>query len=136
MLAAPLWGRLNDRGEPRRYFTFAAMGCALSGGLLILIDQIWIVALLRITPGCLLRGVDAVGIAGLQPPVTHLGIWLCDGIKQELHGCRPADGPVTHFTPAAVSFPPLILSGLLPCCSSRAGYWFLAVVLLIFHLRS
>jgi len=51
MLAGPLWGRLNDRGEPRRHFTLAAVGCALSIGLLTVVDQIWLVALLRMVQG-------------------------------------------------------------------------------------
>jgi len=51
MLAGPLWGRLNDCGEPRRHFALAAVGCALSIGLLTLVDQIWLVALLRVVQG-------------------------------------------------------------------------------------
>lgn len=51
MLAAPLWGHLNDRGDPRRHFTLAALGCALSIGLLVLVDQMWQAALLRIAQG-------------------------------------------------------------------------------------
>ncbi|CAH1386617.1 MFS transporter [Candidatus Nitrotoga sp. M5] len=51
MLASPLWGQLNDRGEPRRYFTLAAIGCALSIGLLLVVDHIWLVALLRVAQG-------------------------------------------------------------------------------------
>jgi MFS family permease len=75
MLAAPLWGRLNDRGKPRRYFTFAAMGCALSSGLLILIDQIWIVALLRITQGaCYAALMQSVLLAcSRQLPISAYG---------------------------------------------------------------
>lgn len=51
MLASPLWGHLNDRGEPRRHFTLAAIGCALAIGLLMVVDQIWLVALLRVAQG-------------------------------------------------------------------------------------
>lgn len=51
MLAAPLWGHLNDRGDPRRHFTLAALGCALTIGLLALVDQMWQAALLRIVQG-------------------------------------------------------------------------------------
>lgn len=51
MVASPLWGHLNDRGEPRRYFTLATIGCALSIGLLMVVDQIWLVALLRVIQG-------------------------------------------------------------------------------------
>jgi len=51
MLASPLWGHLNDHGNPRRHFTLAASGCALSIGLLIVVDQIWLVALLRVVQG-------------------------------------------------------------------------------------
>ncbi|WP_050752048.1 MFS transporter [Nitrobacter sp. Nb-311A] len=51
MLASPLWGHLNDRGDPRRHFVLAAIGCALSIGLLIKADQLWLVALLRVVQG-------------------------------------------------------------------------------------
>lgn len=51
MLAGPLWGRLNDRGEPRRHFALAAVGCSLSIGLLTKVDHIWLVALLRMVQG-------------------------------------------------------------------------------------
>ncbi len=51
MLAAPLWGHLNDRGEPRRHFILAALGCVLSIGLLVVVDEMWLVALLRIVHG-------------------------------------------------------------------------------------
>ena len=51
MLAGPLWGQLNDRGDPRRHFTLAALGCALSIGLLAVVEQMWLVALLRVVQG-------------------------------------------------------------------------------------
>jgi len=51
MLSSPLWGHLNDRGDPRRHFTLAAIGCALSIGLLMAADQLWLVALLRVIQG-------------------------------------------------------------------------------------
>lgn len=75
MLAAPWWGQLNDHGEPRRYFTFAAMGCALSAGLLIFTDEIWIVALLRITQGaCYAALMQSVLLAcSRQLPISVYG---------------------------------------------------------------
>ncbi|CAM5315064.1 MFS transporter [Thauera mechernichensis] len=51
MLAAPLWGHLNDRGAPRRHFILAALGCALSIGLLTVVNAMWLVAFLRIVQG-------------------------------------------------------------------------------------
>lgn len=51
MLAGPLWGRLNDRGNPRRHFLLAAAGCALSSALLMACTQLWMVALLRLAQG-------------------------------------------------------------------------------------
>lgn len=51
MIASPLWGRLNDNGEPRYCFALAALGCTLSIGLLTVVDQTWIIALLRIVQG-------------------------------------------------------------------------------------
>lgn len=50
-LAGPMWGHLNDRGIPQRYFILASVGCTLSIVLMTLIDQIWIIALLRIIQG-------------------------------------------------------------------------------------
>lgn len=51
MLAGPLWGRLNDRGDARRHFLLAAAGCALSSALLMSCTQLWMVALLRLAQG-------------------------------------------------------------------------------------
>lgn len=51
MLTSPLWGHLNDRGDPRRHFLLAVIGCALSIGLLAAADQLWLVALLRVIQG-------------------------------------------------------------------------------------
>lgn len=51
MLASPLWGHLNDHGDPRRHFTLGAIGCALSIGLLMVAEQLWLVALLRVVQG-------------------------------------------------------------------------------------
>lgn len=51
MLASPLWGHLNDRGDPRRHFLLAVIGCALSIGLLAAADQLWLVAMLRVIQG-------------------------------------------------------------------------------------
>ncbi|KON79729.1 MFS transporter [Azoarcus sp. PA01] len=51
MFAAPLWGHVNDRGDPRRHFILAALGCGLSIGLLGIVDQMWLVALLRVVQG-------------------------------------------------------------------------------------
>jgi MFS family permease len=75
MLAAPLWGHLNDHGEPQRYFTLAAMGCALSTGLLMAIDQIWLVALLRLAQGaCYAALMQSVLLAcSRQLPASSYG---------------------------------------------------------------
>jgi MFS family permease len=75
MLAAPLWGHLNDHGEPRRYFTLAAMGCALSTGLLMAVDQIWLVALLRLAQGaCYAALMQSVLLAcSRQLPASSYG---------------------------------------------------------------
>lgn len=51
MLASPVWGHLNDRSDPRRHFMLAGIGCALSTGLLAVIDHIWLVGLLRVIQG-------------------------------------------------------------------------------------
>ncbi|SEO45657.1 Predicted arabinose efflux permease, MFS family [Nitrosospira multiformis] len=75
MLAAPLWGHLNDRGEPRRYFIIAAMGCALSTGLLVVIDEIWLIALLRLGQGaCYAALMQSVLLAcSRQLPASEYG---------------------------------------------------------------
>lgn len=51
MAAAPLWGKLNDRGDPRRHFLLAASGCAVASALLMSCTQLWLVALLRLAQG-------------------------------------------------------------------------------------
>ncbi len=75
MLAGPMWGQLNDRGEPRRYFTCAAMGCALSVGLLTVIDQIWLVTLLRIGQGACYAALmqSALLACSRQWPISAYG---------------------------------------------------------------
>ncbi|SFU58679.1 MFS transporter [Nitrosospira multiformis] len=75
MLAAPLWGHLNDRSEPRRYFIIAAMGCALSTGLLVVIDEIWLIALLRLSQGaCYAALMQSVLLAcSRQLPASEYG---------------------------------------------------------------
>jgi len=75
MLAAPVWGQLNDQGAPRRHFTYAAMGCALSIALLAAVDQIWLVALLRIGQGaCYAALMQSVLLAcSRQWPISEYG---------------------------------------------------------------
>lgn len=51
MLAGPFWGHLGDRGNPRHHFILATGACALSMGLLMIADQLWLVALLRVIQG-------------------------------------------------------------------------------------
>lgn len=53
MVAAPLWGRFNDRarGQARRHFAVAAAGCALSSALLMASGELWMIALLRLIQG-------------------------------------------------------------------------------------
>jgi MFS family permease len=51
VVAGPVWGKLNDRGQARRHFVFAAAGCALASALLMTSTQLWAVALLRLVQG-------------------------------------------------------------------------------------
>ncbi|MFC5474554.1 MFS transporter [Paraherbaspirillum soli] len=51
MLTGPLWGHLNDRGDPRRNFMLAAGACALCMALLTGVDQLWLAGLLRVIQG-------------------------------------------------------------------------------------
>lgn len=51
IVAAPAWGRLNDRGHARRHFTVAAAGCAASSALLMSGGGLWTIALLRLVQG-------------------------------------------------------------------------------------
>jgi MFS family permease len=51
MVASPLWGHLNDRGDPRRNFLLAAGGCALSSAMAMATTQLWAIALLRLLQG-------------------------------------------------------------------------------------
>ena len=75
MLAGPMWGQLNDHGTPRRHFIWAAMGCALSVALLAVVDQIWLVALLRIGQGaCYAALMQSVLLAcSRQWPISEYG---------------------------------------------------------------
>lgn len=74
LLAGPLWGHLNDRGEPQRHFALAALGCALSIALLASADQVWLVALLRVAHGaCYAALVQSVLLACARrmPAAVH-----------------------------------------------------------------
>lgn len=50
-LCGPLWGHLNDRGSARRHFAIAAFICAIAVGLMMVADQFWWIAFLRIVQG-------------------------------------------------------------------------------------
>lgn len=74
LLAGPLWGHLNDRGEPQRHFALAALGCAVSIALLASVDQVWLVALLRVIHGaCYAALVQSVLLACARrmPATVH-----------------------------------------------------------------
>ncbi len=51
MLFSPWWGRANDRFSPRRNFFLAASGCAIATGLLPLVNDLWLIILLRFLQG-------------------------------------------------------------------------------------
>jgi MFS family permease len=51
VVAGPVWGKLNDRGQARRHFVCAAAGCALASALLMASTQLWAIALLRLLQG-------------------------------------------------------------------------------------
>ncbi|SEO42535.1 Predicted arabinose efflux permease, MFS family [Nitrosovibrio sp. Nv6] len=128
MLVSPLWGRLNDRGEPRRYFTFAALGCALSIGLLIVTDQIWLVALLRIGQGaCYAALMQSVLLAcSRQLPIAAYG---------------HVTGLSRSFMVAGQLLGPLLIMLLLPILSPVSLIWPIAILfftsgLLVFSDRT
>lgn len=128
MLAAPLWGHLNDRGEPRRYFTLAAMGCALSTGLLMVIDQIWLVALLRLAQGaCYAALMQSVLLAcSRQLPASSYG---------------HVTGLSRSFMVVGQLLGPLLIMLLLPILSPVSLVWPVAILfftggLLVFSSRT
>lgn len=117
MLAGPMWGQLNDRGEPRRYFTCAAMGCALSVGLLTIIDQIWLVALLRIGQGACYAALmqSALLACSRQWPISAYG---------------HVTGLSRNFMVVGQLLGPLLIMLLLPVLSPVSLIWL--IVLLFF----
>jgi MFS transporter, DHA1 family, staphyloferrin B biosynthesis exporter len=133
MLAAPLWGHLNDCGEPRRYFVLAAMGCALSTALLTAVAQIWLVALLRLAQGaCYAALMQSVFLAcSRQLPESsygHMtGLSRSFMVVGQLLGpllimlLLPILSPVNLVWPVAVLF---FLGGLLVFYDRTAGYSF------------
>lgn len=124
MLASPLWGHLNDHGSPRRHFTLAAGGCALSIGLLIAVDQIWLVALLRVVQGaCYAALVQSMLLAcSRQLPASaygHVtGLSRSFMVVGQLLGpllvmlLMPMLSPVDLLWPVAALF---LITGLLVC---------------------
>jgi MFS family permease len=133
MLAAPLWGRLNDRGEPRRYFVLAAVGCTLSAALLMAVDQIWLVALLRLAQGaCYAALMQSVLLAcSRQLPASsygHMtGLSRSFMVVGQLVGpllvmlLLPVLSPVNLVWPVAVLF---LAGGLLVFSDRTTGYSF------------
>lgn len=133
MLAAPLWGHLNDRGEPRRHFLFAAMGCALSAALLTAVAQIWLIALLRLAQGaCYAALMQSVFLAcSRQLPESsygHMtGLSRSFMVVGQLLGpllimlLLPILSPVNLVWPIAILF---FLGGLLVFFDCTAGYSF------------
>jgi MFS family permease len=128
MLAAPLWGRLNDRGEPRRYFILAAVGCTLSAALLMAVDQIWLVALLRLAQGaCYAALMQSVLLAcSRQLPASSYGHMT---------------GLSRSFMVVGQLLGPLLVMLLLPVLSPVNLVWpvamlFLAGGLLVFYDRT
>jgi MFS family permease len=118
MLAAPLWGHLNDRGEPRRYFIIAAMGCALSTGLLVVIDEIWLIALLRLSQGaCYAALMQSVLLAcSRQLPASEYG--YVTGLSRSFMVVGQLAGP-------------LLIMLLLPVFSPISLIWPVAVLFFI-----
>jgi len=128
MLAGPVWGHLNDRGEPRRYFIYAAAGCALSAGMLAAVDQIWLVALLRLAQGaCYAALMQSVLLAcSRQLPASSYG---------------HVTGLSRSFMVIGQLLGPLLIMLLLPILSPVHLVWPVAVLffiggLLVFYDRT
>lgn len=128
MLVAPLWGRLNDRGDARRHFALAAFGCALSIGLLAVADQIWLIALLRIVQGaCYAALAQSMLLAcSRQLPASAYGHVI---------------GVSRSFMVAGQLLGPLLMMGVMPLLDPVDFVWpvamlFLAAGLLVHNVRS
>lgn len=129
MLAAPLWGHVNDHGDPRRHFTWAALGCVLSVGLLVMVDRMWLVAGLRIVQGaCYAALAQSMLLAcSRQLPASaygHLtGLSRSFMVLGQLLGplmvmlLLPTLGPANLLWAVAALF---LASGLLACGGRRA----------------
>lgn len=117
LLASPLWGHLNDRGDPRRHFTLAAIGCALSVGLLMVVEQIWLVALLRILQGaCYAALAQSVLLAcSRQLPASAFG---------------HVTGLSSSFMIAGQLLGPLLIMGLTPVLDPVNLVWPVAALFL------
>lgn len=118
MLTSPLWGHLNDRGEPRRHFTLAALGCALSLGLLTVVDRIWLVALLRIIQGaCFAALAQSMLLAcSRQLPASAYG---------------HLTGLSSSFMVAGQLLGPLLIMGLTPILDPAKLVWPVVALFLI-----
>jgi MFS transporter, DHA1 family, staphyloferrin B biosynthesis exporter len=91
LIGGPIWGKLNDLGDPQRNFMLAAVGCALCISLMPLTQALWQIAWLKLLQGicyaaliqailtaCLKRLPDAVNgsLVGISKSFTILGQML------------------------------------------------------------
>jgi MFS transporter, DHA1 family, staphyloferrin B biosynthesis exporter len=67
MLFSPWWGRANDRYSPRRNFFLAALGCAISIGMLPFIDDLWLIVALRFFQGACFSALAQTIFYALTP---------------------------------------------------------------------
>ncbi len=124
LAASPLWGHLNDHGSPRRHFALAAGGCALSVGLLVIADQIWLVALLRVVQGACYAALAQSALLACSRHVPASAYGQIAGFSRsfmvvgQLLGPLLIMLPMPLLTPAALLWPVaalFLIAGVLVC---------------------
>lgn len=115
MLFSPWWGRANDSGDVRRHFGVAALGCALSIGLLPFTDRLWQVVLLRVVQGgCFTALAQSVffSLSQIQSP--------------EKQG--ESAGVVKSYLVSGQMIGPLLVAALLPWWEPVTILWWVSVL--------
>jgi MFS family permease len=110
MLASPWWGRANDAGDARRNFYIAALGCALSIGLLSLASQLWQILLLRILQG------------GCFAALTQSVFFSLSRVQSSLHQGEGI-GLAKSYLVLGQILGPALVAVLLPWCEPSAILW-------------
>lgn len=115
MLASPLWGARNDRGNPVHTFIAAAAGCALALALLPFTQATWQIAALRIVQGALFAAL-----------AQSLLAYCCARLPARLHGS--ATGIAKSAMTAGQLVGPLAVMIWLPNSDPASTLWLIAAM--------